>query len=73
MTLWFHAGERGAAEVVARRAGKVVVKHRVLVQPGGRHVLFTVSAQRPLRRDPHAREAHASLERHGLTRRTALD
>jgi len=44
VTLWFLAGERGTAQVVARRAGKIVVRHRVAVKAGGRHVLFTVSA-----------------------------
>ena len=45
VTLWFHAGVAGVAQVVAERAGKVVLRHWVKVEPGGRHVLVTVRAR----------------------------
>jgi Divergent InlB B-repeat domain len=44
ITLWFHAGMRGSIEVAATRAGKAVVKRKVAIKPGGRHVLVTVDA-----------------------------
>ncbi|MGH2936009.1 MAG: InlB B-repeat-containing protein [Gaiellaceae bacterium] len=45
ITLWFHAGVRGSAAVAATRSGKAVVKRKVAVKPGGRHVLVTVKAR----------------------------